>query len=283
MVYQAKGSAMRSTATIKLSSPATREFWEIPVLFEDTQLLALDKPAGLRVSPDRFDRERPNLIRLLHNSIAAGKPWARECGLSYLMNTQRLDGETSGVLLFAKSKPVMVALANFFGEERPGKRHLALVHGSPPQDHFEIDAKLAPHPTRPGMMRVDPNNGKRSRTLFEVLERFSSNTLLCCDLLTSRPHQIRVHLCQAGLRLVGDALYGGKPLWLSRLKPDFRLKEGKTERPLISRPAVHAGQLTLPHPVTGETFTIASPWPKDLTVAVKYLRRFASRGAGMVD
>ena len=259
---------------INLSSPATCEFWEIPVLFEDAQLLALDKPAGLLTSPDRHNPERPNLITLLHAGIAAGKPWARERGLSYLMNAHRLDGETSGILLFAKSKFVLVALANYFGAVKLGKTFLALVQGTPSEDRFEIDAKLAPHPTRPGLMRVEPKHGKPARTLFEVLERFSAYTLLRCESLTLRPHQIRVHLCHAGLRLAGDELYGGKPLWLSRLKPDFRLKEGKTERPLISRAALHAEQLTLPHPVTGEVLTLTAAWPKDLKVAVKYLRQF---------
>jgi len=195
--------------------------------------------------------------------------------LAYLMNAHRLDSETSGVILLAKTKPVLVALANHFGVEKPGKKFLALVHGTPSEDRFEIDAKLAPHPARPGSMHVDPKNGKRSRTLFKVLEKFSRNTLLRCEPLVLRPHQIRVHLCHAGLRLAGDELYGGKPLWLSRLKPNFQLKDGRTERPLISRAALHAEQLTLSHPITGEVLTITAPWPKDLRVAVKYLREFA--------
>jgi RluA family pseudouridine synthase len=229
----------------------------------------------LLVSPDANDLERPNLMSLLHAGIAAAKPWARERGLNYLMNAHRLDPDGSGVLLLAKAKSALVALADFFGIEKPGKTYLALTQGVPTEDHFAVEAKLASHPTQPGLMRVDANNGKRSRTRFEVMEKFSRNALLRCEPLTLRPHQIRVHLCHAGLRLVGDIVYGGKPLWLSRLKPDFRLKEGKTERPLISRPALHAEKLTLPHPVTGEVLTITAPWPKDLTVAVKYLRRYA--------
>jgi 23S rRNA-/tRNA-specific pseudouridylate synthase len=81
------------------------------------------------------------------------------------------------------------------------------------------------------------------------------------------------------LRVVGDKLYGGKPLWLSRLKKNFRLKTGREERPLISRVALHAEQLTLPHPVTGEPVSITSPWPKDLLVALKYLRQFSAARA----
>ena len=126
-------------------------------------------------------------------------------------------------------------------------------------------------------MRVDQKDGKQSKTRFEVLENFPrfGYTLLKCEPLTGRLHQIRVHASHAGLKIVGDELYGGKPLWLSRLKSDYRLKEGKTERPLLSRVVLHAEELTLPHPVTNEILTITAPWPKDLKVAVKYLRQFA--------
>ena len=101
--------------TLKLSSPATREFWEIAVLFEDEHLLALDKPAGLLTSPDRDDPARPNLMTLLHAGIAEVKPWARARGLTYLANAHRLDFETSGVILLARNKPALVALANLSG------------------------------------------------------------------------------------------------------------------------------------------------------------------------
>jgi RluA family pseudouridine synthase len=266
------------SAIIKLSSPDTREFWEIPVLFEDEHLLALDKPAGLLASPDRLDPQRPNLMQLLHAAIADGKPWARERGLVYLMNAHRLDGETSGVLLLAKNKPALIALANLFGSEKPSRTYVALVSGIPPENQFEVDAKLAPHPLNPGLMRVDSRTGKKSKTQFEVLETFprQSYTLLKCRLLTSRTHQIHVHLRHVSLPLVGDNLYGGKPLWLSRLKPNFRLKPGHEERPLLARAALHAEELGLPHPVTGATVTITAPWPKDLKVAVKYLRQYAA-------
>ena len=86
-----------STA-VKLSSPATKEFWEIPVLFEDGDLLALDKPASLLTSPDRYDAERPNLMKLLHAGIEQQKPWAKERNLTYLANAHRLDFETSGII-----------------------------------------------------------------------------------------------------------------------------------------------------------------------------------------
>src|SRR6185436_4535051 len=103
---------------IKLSAPATRQFWEIPVLFEDEHLLALNKPSHLLSSADRYDPQRPNLMKLLHAGIERGAPWAKARGMSYLMNTHRLDFETSGVILLAKSKPVLVAVANLFGSEK---------------------------------------------------------------------------------------------------------------------------------------------------------------------
>jgi len=262
-------------SVIKLSSPVTREFWEIPVLFEDNHLLALDKPAGLLTSPDRYDPQRPNLMKLLHAAIADAKLWARERALTYLMNAHRLDFETSGVILLAKDKPSLVTLANLFGSEKPLKRYIALAQGLPPGDKFEIDAKLAPHPMKIGLMRVDAKSGKKSKTRFNVLERFSGYTLLKCEPLTGRTHQIRVHLRHARLPIVGDGLYGGKKLWLSRLKRDYRLKPGREERPLISRVALHAEELTLPHPVTSQAVTITAPWPKDLKVAVRYLRQFS--------
>jgi 23S rRNA-/tRNA-specific pseudouridylate synthase len=134
-----------------------------------------------------------------------------------------------------------------------------------------------------GLIRVDPKQGKRARTTFEVRERFEGWTLLTCRPSTERTHQIRVHLKHARLPIVGDSLYGGKPLWLSRLKSDYHLKGDREERPLMGRVALHAEELTLVHPVTGQSLTIEAPWPKDFTVALKYLRRFASVGAQQTE
>lgn len=264
------------SAAIKLSSPATKEFWEIPVLFEDGDLLALEKPAGLLISPDRYDPERPNLMKLLHAGIEQQKPWAKERGLTYIANAHRLDFETSGVILLAKNKPALVTLANLFGSEKPLKKYVGLAWGNPPAKNFEVDARLAPHPLRLGQMRVDPKHGKKSLTQFEVLEQFSEWCLLRGTPVTGRTHQIRIHAKHAGFPLVADEVYGGKMLWLSRLKRDFRLKPGHEERPLMARVALHAEELTVPHPATGQPVTIRSEWPKDIRVAVKYLRQYAA-------
>lgn len=262
-------------AAVKLSSPATHEFWEIPVLFEDEHLLALDKPAGLLTSPDRFAPDRPSLMKLLHAAITAGKPWAVERNLTYLANAHRLDSETSGVLLLAKNKSALVALADQFGSERTIRKYVALVQGVPLDAEFGVDEKISPHPLKTGLMRIDPRTGKKSKTEFAVLESFSRWSLLRCTPLTERPQQIRLHLSHAGFPVVGDELHGGKNLWLSRLKKDFRLKPGHEERPLIARAALHAEELSLAHPVTNQLLTIKSEWPKALRVAVKYLRQYS--------
>lgn len=263
------------SATIKLSASEKKGFWEVPICYEDEHLLALEKPPLLLSSPDRYDPSRPNLMKLLHRDIERGAPWVRERKLTYLMNAHRLDFETSGVFLLAKSRPVLVSLADLFGSEKPAKTYVALVHGTPKEENFTVAAKLAPHPVQVGLMRVDEKRGKRSRTLFCVREKFAGFTLLECQPLTGRTHQIRVHAKYGGHPIVGDSTYGGRPLLLSDLKSDYRLKPNKTERPLISYAALHAEKLELVHPVTGAAVTMTARWPKDLEVAVKYLRRYA--------
>ena len=262
--------------TIKLSSPATHEFWEVPILFEDDHLLALNKPPCVLGFPDRNDPGRASLLSLLHRGIAEQKPWAKQRGLSYLAKAHRLDYETSGVFLLAKSKPVLIRLADLFGAEKPGRLYVALLPGTPPNPQWEVNVPLAPFPGRPGQMRADPRNGKKSRTAFAVREQFRGYALVDCRPATERPHQIRVHLKHWGLPICGDQIYGGRPLLLSELKSGFRLKPGRTERPLISTTALHAEELNLPHPVTSEEIKIAAPWPKDLAVAVKNLRRYCA-------
>lgn len=260
---------------IKLSSPATREFWEVPVLFEDDHLLALAKPSRLLTSPDRYDPNRPNLMRLLHAGIAEKKPWATQRNLGYLFNAHRLDFETSGVLLLAKNKPALTALADQFGSELTRKTYFAVVNGAPTQDQFTVDAPLGPDPRQLGRMRVDRSKGKKSRTEFAVVERFRHHAFVRCHPLTGRTHQLRVHLAYQRLPIAGDTLYRGRPLLLSQLKRGYRLKPGEVERPLIDRVALHAAELTVTHPATGARVTFTAPLPKEFEVALKYLRRYA--------
>lgn len=260
---------------VKVSSPETGEFWEIPILFSDEHLLALNKPAGLLVSPDPNQAERASLMPLLHRGIERGAPWAKELGVDYLTNPHRLDAEASGVILLARQKEALSSLLTQFGGDHPCRRYVALVRGVAPLDQFDTEAKLAPHPAQLGVMRVDPKEGKRSRTEFAVRERFDGYILLDCAPVPDRPHQISAHLRHLRLPVVGDALYGGRGLYLSTLKPDYRLKKDEEERPLIDRPAVHAEKMEFTHPATGAAMTLSAGWPKDLTASIKYLRRYA--------
>jgi RluA family pseudouridine synthase len=261
---------------LKLSCSATHEFWKVPVLFEDDHILAVDKPASLPASPDRSDPERPSLVKLLHAVVSAKKPWAMERGLGYLMNAHRLDEEATGVLLLAKSNRVLVSLVNLFGSQKPVQTFLALVKGLPIEDSFKVEVATAQDMALPGRMRVQPQNGNRTWTQFEVMERFRGFTLLKCFPLTERRHQIRVHLAHSGFPVCGDRTYRGKPLMLSRLKPNYRLKPNRTERPLIGSTALHAQTVAFDHPVTGQPILIEAPLPKTFQIALKYLRQYAS-------
>src|SRR5688572_6523480 len=261
---------------IKLSAPETEEFWKVPVLYEDDDLFALEKPARLLTSPDRYDPNRPNLMKILHRDIERGAPWASERKLTYLSNAHRLDFETSGVLLLAKNKTALTALADEFGGARAKKNYVALVQGTPTEDTFISEAKLAPHPVKTGLMRVDPKHGKKSQTDFTVLEKFVGYTLLRCEPLTGRTHQIRVHLAHLRLPIVADELYGGSPLLLSQLKRDYRPSRDGREQPLLGRVALHAEKLTIQHPITKAAITIVSSMPREFEVSVKYLRKFAA-------
>ena len=191
------------------------------------------------------------------------------------MSPHWLDPETSGVLLLAKNKPALTTLSNSFGSEQPRLSFITVVQGGPSETRFSLNAKIAPHPVTPGLMSVNATQGKRARTDCEVVERFAGWTLIRCISITHRPHQLRVHLAHAGFPVAGDKAYRGKALLLSRLKPGFRLKPNHFERPLLESPRLHAEQLAFAHPVTGNQLIIQTPLPKDIAVALKYLRQHA--------
>jgi len=247
---------------LSLSYPA------VDILYQDEAMLALNKPAGLLVAPDRWDKKRENLMGLL-----------REAKLGTLANAHRLDAGTSGVLLLAKSKSALSHLFRQFREQTTAKSYVALVRGSLADPEVTINQPIAPHATRPGLAIINKRWGKPAETRFMVLEKFRRHTLVRAEPKTGRLHQVRVHLRAAGCALVADADYGDRmPLLLSEIKPGYKPSQDR-EKPLIDRPALHAESLSVVSPATGDRITIQAPWPKDLALAVKYLRKFScSRG-----
>jgi 23S rRNA pseudouridine1911/1915/1917 synthase len=246
----------------------------IPLLHIDDAFLVLDKPAGLLTSPDRWDKGRPNLMGLLHEGIRNGAPWAKAHALDYVMNAHRLDFDTSGVLVLVRSHEFLSDVAEQFRSRTVKKTYLALVMGSPQDEKVRIDIAIGQHPNRPGIAVLAPNRGKPAATNIEVVERYRRHALVRAYPETGRMHQVRIHLKAAGCPIVADQDYGGRPLYLSEIKTKYNPGAGE-ERPLLGRQGLHAESIELRHPLRGERVAFSSPWPKDLAVAVKYLRKFA--------
>ena len=164
---------------IKLSVPEARLFWEIEVLYEDEHLLAVAKPAGLHSSPHREDPRMPYLLGLLHAGIAQGKPFATSRNLTYLASAHRLDPEISGVLLLAKSKSVLIAMANEFSQGKPYLGYVALVAGDLGQAKLTVNAGVVEHPQRPERNTHRRHAENRiSRRLYRVGQLHSAKLIV---------------------------------------------------------------------------------------------------------
>lgn len=262
--------------SIILRAAASDDRWEIPVVFEDDALLAIAKPSGLLTSPDRYDKERPNLMALLHAGIKDKAVWAREHQLTYLANVHRLDFETSGLLLLAKTREALSHLAGQFVQRQTRKIYLAIVHGEPTPWEQTIDKRIGPHPTQENLFVARTHVGKDAVTQIKVLETFRQHALVQAEPLTGRTHQVRVHLKSIGHIIVADALYGSPDgIFLSQLKRGYKYSKQEPERPLIGRLALHAERLTIRHPVTNQPLELVAPLPRDFEVALKYLRKFS--------
>jgi 23S rRNA pseudouridine1911/1915/1917 synthase len=247
--------------TIRLS----REHAAVEILYEDDAILAVNKPAGLLAVPDRFDKDKPDLVSLLQAARLS----------ETLANVHRLDFNTSGVFVVAKNQEAFRDLVRQFRDRQTRKMYAALVKGTPDISPLTIDLPIGRHPRFPGLARIDHSRGSDGRSIINVRERFRGYALLEVVIETGRMHQIRVHVQAIGCPLVGDPDYGGTPLLLSKIKPDYKAKDEEPERPLLDRPALHAERLTLTQPSTGQSLTIEAPWPKDLTVTLKQLRKYA--------
>jgi RluA family pseudouridine synthase len=184
---------------------------KIPILYEDRSVLAIDKPRGWMLVPFSWQRTNRNLQAALTSSIAAKDFWARSRGLKYLRFVHRLDADTSGVLLLAKSPGALNTLGGLFESRRMEKVYLAVVRGVPRQSEWTCRLKLAPDPGAVGRMKVDARHGKEAETAFRVLESKGNTTLVDAHPLTGRTHQIRIHLAESGCPVIGDPLYGPRP------------------------------------------------------------------------
>jgi len=180
----------------------------IAILYEDRAVLAIDKPRGWMLVPFSWQKTNRNLQAALTSSIAARDFWARSRGLRFLRFVHRLDADTSGVLLLAKSPGAVKTFGALFESRRMEKIYLAVVRGRPKHSEWICRLKLAPDPKAIGRMKVDARHGKEAETRFRVLQSKGDITLVEAHPVTGRTHQIRVHLAESGHPVVGDELYG---------------------------------------------------------------------------
>jgi 23S rRNA pseudouridine1911/1915/1917 synthase len=219
----------------------------LKIVFEDDDLIVIDKPAGLVVHPGAGQPDRTLLNALLaHAPALAGVPRA---GIVH-----RLDKDTSGLLVVAKNVVSQASLVKQLAERTMKRVYLALVQGDPPASGT-IDAPIGRDARSRTRMAVS-HRGKLARTTYRVLERFGHAALLECRLETGRTHQIRVHFQHIRHPLIGDTVY----------------RRGTRHLVTFPRQALHAVELSLTHPRSGERMTWQSPLPRDIRRLLDELR-----------
>lgn len=246
----------------------------VGVLHVDEDLLIVNKPAGLLAVPDRWQKERPSLMKLLHAAIRKPAGWALALKLDYVANAHRLDFDTSGVFVLARSRDALAKLVRLFRTREVKKSYLALVCGRPSASPLIIEEPILPDPRRPGLAMTS-SRGRPSVSRIETIQEFRGHALVRVWPETGRLHQVRVHLKAAGCPLVCDRDYGsGQPLYLSDFKRRYS-ESGQGERPLLARMALHAESIELLHPGRGGALRVEAPLPRDLAAAIKQLGRHA--------
>lgn len=221
------------------------------ILFEDPDILVVDKPAGMFVHPSP-GHERGTLTEALlkHCPALAGVGSAERPGVVH-----RLDADTSGVMVLAKSRRAYLKLRELFEAHREvRKTYLAVCHGAPSPKEGRLETTIGRKPWDPKRMAVDVPDGKRAVTHWTVLGRQGPVALVEFRIETGRTHQIRVHAAHLGHPLAGDPLYGDAA-------KDRRLRTHPT------RTLLHAVELSFPHPVTGRRVTFAAEPPDDILYA----------------
>lgn len=234
--------------------PAQPEDIPLTILYEDEALLVINKPAGLVCHPTPSHRTGTLYHRLLYAAQSWSSPSTSEPHLVH-----RLDAQTSGLLLVAKTKAAVYPLLQQFTERTIQRTYDAIVWGNTTTDQGTLTGPIGPAPNDEKRWAV-VEDGKPSTTHFEVLERYGIATHIRCKLETGRTHQIRVHLSHLGHPLVGDMLYGG-----SSPATDLQQELSKTKEMLecMTRQALHARTLRFVHPTTQEAMQVESPWPED--------------------
>ena len=228
--------------------PAGAEAVPYLVAWEDEHLLVVDKPAGVVVHPARGHRSGTLAQALAGRAAGGDEPW--RAGIVH-----RLDRNTSGLLVVARSEPVHRALKALLTARRLEREYLALVRGRPPARTGTIDAPLGRDRRHPTLISTETDSPREARTHFAVERRLSGATLLRVRLETGRTHQIRAHLRAIGHPIAGDPEYGDAGAFG------------------LERQFLHAARLAFPHPAGGEPVDVSSALPEDLAAALRRAQR----------
>ena len=255
----------RAGETVEVHWPEARpsevlaEDIPLNILFEDEALLVLNKPPGLVVHPAAGHAQHTLVNALLHHCAGqlSGVGGVARPGIIH-----RLDKDTSGCMVVAKSDATHVALSNQFAGRSVGKVYHAIVCGELERDSGTIRAAIARHPSHRKRMAVDDARGRSAKTTFRVLQRLNCATLVEAVLHTGRTHQVRVHFQFLGHPLAGDTTYGQRQ--------NRRLSELTGCKP--PRQMLHARELTFTHPRSAKRMTFQSPWPEDFEETLQMLR-----------
>jgi 23S rRNA pseudouridine1911/1915/1917 synthase len=246
------------TVDLIRDEPLVGEGPAVAIRYEDEHLAVVSKPAGLVTHPTAGRRGGTLVNRL----IGMGVSLAPAGGALRPGIVHRLDAGTSGLLVVAKTDDAFEPLRDRFRRHEIERRYLALVRGRVAHDTFSVEAALG---RRAARIVVDPTEGRRAETAFEVRERFDGSTLVAAAPRTGRTHQIRVHLASIGHPILGDRTYGGG---------------GDDARRLgLERPFLHASRLSFEHPITGTRIEIEDPLPGVLRRALANARDPIPRGS----
>jgi 23S rRNA pseudouridine1911/1915/1917 synthase len=260
-----KGKAVRDPATkvkgdeqlsvaVPEPTPAHNEPQDIPltIAFEDEHLLVVDKPAGLVVHPAAGNFDGTLVNALLHH---CGGSLSGIGGVARPGIVHRIDKDTSGLLVVAKTDVAHEGLAKQFAAHSVDRRYLALVSGVPTASHGTVDAPLArSSANRKKIAIVKEGRGKRAVSHWRRLDILRDAALVECRLETGRTHQVRVHMASIGHPLIGDPVYGRASKTHGKLLKEL----------MFHRQALHAAELGFTHPVTKRALSFSSPMPTDM-------------------